>query len=245
MDKERFLVAKPIVIDGITICQPTVSEVIDIGQEKFNEYVLPFMITKDMLTFNDENIKSQFKDFDLLFLEDKEYSPILKLEDGKSYLELLKDSLSFFLKINRENISILKSQFAVLISGSGIIHRDNFDKISDVFLVMSHLDKFKIEKIPEFKNERQRDIYEKIMAGRKRKAEKERVSFATIFNTVVHGGKSFIPYYEVEKMTIFQFYNSYKAIMGIENFNMTYSQYLAGVDPKKLDLTHWIEKIKL
>lgn len=49
---------------------------------------------------------------------------------------------------------------------------------------------------------------------------------------------------EVANMNMYDLLLAFECFMSEESYERTYSQYLAGVDPKKLDLTHWSEKIK-
>jgi hypothetical protein len=62
---------------------------------------------------------------------------------------------------------------------------------------------------------------------------------------VMHGGKSFIPYNEVRNFTISQLYNSYSAIVQVDYSNKEFDKYLAGADPKDLDLTYITERLKI
>lgn len=139
---------------------------------------------------------------------------------------------------------ILSSIYLILIENNGIIDRENFDIISNTILEINNAKKMEIEPEPEFKNERQRDIYNKIMEGRRRKAEKDAETIADMIDVVQFGGKSFVSYDEIEKFTIQQLMHAYITILNIDGFNISFGQYQAGVDPKDLDLEHWVNKIK-
>lgn len=221
-----------------TLTFPTVEDFVQLGEEQYNTYLYPYRLSLDMF-----DIKSEYKE--MLSLFDLFFTPTLTVTIGSrklTYLELLTESLQFFFK---EEVKCLMESSSLRIGKSGSIDRNNFDEIADAILQVTNMEKIKIEPLPEFKSNRHKDIYLKIMEGRSRNSAKDELNMATVINTVIHGGKSFIPYETVKKMTLNQLLNSYKAILEIDSFFINFNQALAGADSKKIDLTHWANKIKI
>ena len=259
MDKLKLRFAKEININGFKIKIPVVKQIINLGEKAFGEYTMPYALSKDIIQC-DKDIQSQLRDFDLFFMMSSKDDYLLK-HDDVPFLHILLDSLKFYFQ---EDVSlmtakdleyagvvdlgysddILSSVYLILVENNGIIDRDNFDVIANTILEINGAKKMKIEPEPEFKNERQRDIYNKIMEGRRRKAEKETETIADMIDVVQFGGKSFISYDEIEKFTIQQLIHAYITILNIDGFNINFGQYQAGASPKDLDLDHWTKKIK-
>jgi hypothetical protein len=170
--------------------------------------------------------------------------------EGKPFVYILLDSLKYYFRTNVELINKTDEKNQRIyqfynIGETGCLHRNNFDEFSDLILEINNIKRPEPEKLPEFKNERQRDVYMKLMEGRRRKSKQDNVNLVSIANAVQHGGKSFISYKEIMDMTIPQLYNSYSSILGVDFFEREYSKYLTGEKPENLDLTHWSERLKL
>ena len=244
MDKNQLILSTEYDINNIgTIYFPMVEDLKskNIGEEKINLFIIPYKLTKYHFQFSkdkkeNESILNEINLFDILTFKDFAFSK------GMTYVELIRLSLRYYFRVE---VFYYKEINSFIMSNSGIVNRDNFDKISDIVLAINNDQKIEVENIPDFKNDRQRDVYYKIMEGRRRQAEKNKIELSTMMNIVVHGGNGFVPYYELLKMTIYQLINSYKAIMDIDICNRNYQQYLAGADVNKIDMSHWSEKIKI
>ncbi len=260
MDNLQLRFAKEIKINNFTIRIPRVKDIIEIGEKKYNQFLRPYFITKNIIKC-DSDILNQIKNFDLFFMPGKDNKPILMYNDEISFLDLLLESLSFYFN---ENVSLLNARdlkynnivdlgysddilsqiHYILVENNGLVDRENFDDIADVILKINNIKKTEIEPEPEFENDRQKDIYNKIMEGRRRKAEREYYTFNDIIHVVQFGGKSFISYDEILKFTVYQLIDAFTTILCIDGFNINFGQYQAGADPKQLDLEHWTNKIK-
>lgn len=260
MDNLQLRFAKEIKVNNFTIKIPQVKNIVKLGEKKYNQFLRPYFITKDIIRC-DDNLLNQIRNFDLFFMPGKDNKPILMYDDETSFLDLLLESLGFYfnesvsllnakdLKYNNivdlgYNDDILSQIHYIVVENGGLIDRENFDDIANVILKINFTKKSEIKPEPEFKNDRQRDIYNKIMEGRKRKSEKETDTFNDITRVVQFGGKSFISYNEIEEFTIYQLMDAYVSILSIDSFNINFGQYQAGVEPNKLDLEHWVNKMK-
>lgn len=258
MNNLRLRFLNVIDVKGLKIKSPTIEDIVEIGEDTFKKYLIPFTITTDILVL-DEDMKQEFKTFDLFFIKDGD-DYYLKHND-ETFVEILINSLKFYFQeevsimtakdFKYANImdlgypdNILENIYYILIENNGIIDRDNFDEVADMILKINYAKKIEIEPEPEFQNDRQRDIYNKIMEGRRRKAEKESQTLGEMIDVVQFGGKSFVSYKEIKDFTIQQLIHAYMTILSIDNFQINFGQYQAGADPQKLDLEHWVSKIK-
>lgn len=248
-----MIFSKEIEVDDFIIKVPTINDIVKIGEEKYKELLIPYIISKDMVKC-DEKIYNELKDFDLFFI-------LGEYKENITLLDLLLESLKFYFKedvflLNGKDLKynnivdlgydddILENIYFILVENNGLISRENFDYIADTILKINNTKKSKIEPEPKFENDRQKDIYNKIMEGRRRKAEREYDTFNDIIHVVQFGGKSFISYDEILKFTVCQLIDAFTTILCIDSFNINFGQYQAGADPKQLDLEHWINKIK-
>ena len=212
---------------------PKVSFLKQFGEKGYNKLIFPFAITVDILDIPDE-YKKEVKVFDLFFQN-------LKYDEKETYCDVLKESLiSFFNIVPQFDIH----NYCIII-GKKIITRDNFDNLANIILQISKAQHISIEKPPKFENEIQKDIYYKIQEGRSKKNKNNIISFATMINVAMNCGNSYVPPKEINKMTIFQLMSRYEAIVGTDSWHINFDKYLVGCDPKDLDLTYWVYKIKI
>jgi hypothetical protein len=238
----KLFYKKPIeLFDSVVIHQPTIKEILNYGFSKFTLLLSPYRADIDMLNIDDEN-KKLYKNFDLFFFKTQFGERIFKI-GNIDMLNLLIDSIKFYFKT--DDIIVSDEHMCLVINKVFILDRDNFDYISSLIFKINKTTKPKFEKSPVFQNDRQRDVYEKIMKGREKSQQENSTNYETIMNNVVHGGDYFISYDYVENMSIYQLINTYESIMNKEGFNKNFSQYLAGAEPDKLDLTHWSQKLKI
>jgi len=228
MDNITLLFGDKIYVENIGyIHQPKMQDILDVGFSNYGAYLIPHLISIEYIS-QEEEIPHDLKFFDYMF--------------QKEALPSLVNSLLFFIQ-DKINVDIDNQR--IIVGDNGFIDRTNLDELSDAILKISCREKIKPDIIPTFENDAQKDVYAKIMEGRKKKAEKEGINFETIINIVANGGKSFVPYDEIRKMTVFQIMSRYYFIMAEEGFDREFAKYLAGADFKELDLTHWINKVKI
>lgn len=219
-----------------TLYFPDVEYLIEHGEVGFNRLVLPYALTTDAFGLDEELLK-EVTMFDLL-LQPFQYDENTKLYD------IFMDSLRFYFKLE----PVYVQQYYCVCVGDYIINRDNFDRLAEIILLISKTQKVKVEKPPKFENAVQKDVYEKITEGRRREAQKNRISFATIINVVMNGGvkTNYISAEQVRKMTFYQLMSRYDFIMETESWEVELGQVLSPkIDSKKIDLTYWIHKIKI
>lgn len=247
MNNLNLMFDKEYLIENIgKIYIPTLNDIKTIGEEEFNRLNSVYKLTLDFFDLPDD-LKDQVTLFDLYILihhQNKMHNKNINSDEIVDYFGLLLDSLRFYFK---DDIFFHEEKYLIQIGKQGYISHSNFNSLCNIILKIICEEKAEIEKIPTFKNARQKDIYMKIMEGRKKEAKKNAVSLSTMANIIIHGGDSYIPYDEVGKMTIYQIHNSFKSILNKDGFFINFKKMLAGDDPKKsnLDLTYWAEKLKI
>jgi hypothetical protein len=229
------------------VYQPTIATITSLGEEYYNDLIKPFSYTLDIL--DEEFLETHpniSKNFDIFFLRyDTGEVFLYDTKNNKSFLDLLVEAFKLF---TQKNVYFHNEYQAIVIGDeddSKIIHRDNFDEIADYVLKINNTARITIEKLPKFQNDRQRDVYTKLMAGRRRNAEQKSLSLAEIIKYVRHGGKSIISYSEIYEMHIYQLYEDYQVISKEDFYEKEFGKMLAGADPKDLQLQeHWIYQVK-
>lgn len=226
---------EPIVLEeGIEIKQKKVKEVI--SNSLFNGLIMPFLITTDYFFKKDTTIQNTFEGF---FKLDKQGEFLFK-EAGIPIIVFLKEGIKYFFET--EDVAITGEK-AFVINKKFTITNENFEEIAD--LIAKLFGKERIREIvpPEDLNEAQRDIWIKTMRGRKKKAEKESLSFIDIVNVVIHFDNG-IRYKEVMDLTILQLYNSFSVLMKKNKFDNYYKLYSSGQFEMKKHEEHWINTIR-
>jgi len=216
--------------DICMIYQPSFEEILDYRLEEFEKLLLPYYITVDSL-FDDEiteEEKEGLNTFDLL----------CSSQDVVSFLFL---SLEFFCK-NKFDVD----EQGIFFDGfKGRLNKNNFDEFAEIILKICGRERPVKEKKPVFKNDRQRDIWEKLQEGRRRNAKNNEVKLEDIINYCEFGGRSYIPIEEIKKWTIWRIINCYSSIMGISTYNDHFRIYLVSGEKSLIENKHWTDLLKL
>lgn len=249
VDNLTYLLNDYIITDEFgTINFFTINDLLILKEKGYNKFIYPYRLSLEL--FGVENSSTEVKTFDLFFIRKK-----IKIIEGEeeTILDYLINSLEYIYKTEKKKkiaqvVPIQDNDFRkckIIIRNEPhniILHRDNFDKFAEIILNSCYEEKFKIEKPPIFKNDRQKDIYYKIQEGRKRKNKGQEIDINTIISIVMSEYKKSKE--DMRKMTLYELNTSFQSIIAKDTFNREYSKYLVGEDPKKLELTHWFIKIK-
>lgn len=214
--------------DVCTIYQPTFDEILKYKIPNFEKLLLPYVISVDNINIelSDEQ-KNNIKNFDL----------VIGYQEIASYLFM---SLEYFCKCN-----VLYDEMGIYFEGfEGRLNRDNFDEFGKIILDINARQKPVKERIPIFKNEKQKEIWYKLQEGQRRNALKNELKLEDVINIIQYGGNSYISKDEVRKFTLWEMMNCYKSILGISKYNDSFSIYLINGE-KELVNQHWTELIKI
>lgn len=249
MDNLKLLMGRSILFNkehSLYVHQPLIRDVVDMGEDEFNDLILPFTLTSEAVFNGQDNgdeLASKYSIFDLFFAQVEEGVYILdNVFGGKSALGVLEDSLSYFLKT--DNIQFLMHRKKIVIN-EFVMDQSEFTKLRSLIQGVVNRKDIEFERVPKNMTERQKDIWMKLQAGRRRKAQREAVYLQDIINYTSNGGASFIPYKEIDNMTYYQLANTYKSIMGKDTFNVSMGYKLSYKFDVKDEIKHWSETLRI
>ncbi|MGD2352077.1 AMP-binding protein [Bacillus subtilis] len=250
MDKLKLLMGRPILFDKINelyVRQPLISDIVDIGEEGFNELILPFVITSEAVfngAENEEELIDKYSIYDLFFAEvEKDVFVLDRIFGGKSALGVLKDSLSFFLQT--DDIEFLVHRKKIVINSNFLMDKEEYMELRYIIQGVTGRQDMQVEKPPKNMTKRQKDIWTKLQKGRRRKAEKDAIYLQDLINFTSFGGTAYIPLDQIDRMTYFQLSNAYKSVMGIDSFRIGMGYRLSYKFDVKEDIKHWTESLKI
>lgn len=249
MDKLKLLMGKPILIDkenNICVHHATIDEIVDMGEDEFNNLVAPFTLTSDALFAqleNGEELAEQHHIYDLFFERTEGGSYLLDHVFGANTLEYLEKCLRFFLRA--DSVKALQMRRKFVVNDAFVIDKDSYLKIRSAIQAVTLRKDVEVERPPKNMSKRQRDIWNKLQKGRRRKAEKDAIYLQDIINYIAFGSSSFIPFREIEKMTYYQTQNAYKSILSVDSYKIGMSYKLSQKFDVKDEIKHWTETIKI
>jgi hypothetical protein len=226
----ELVLLEPIIFHGITIYQPTIREILKYGINEYNELLIPYSVTLDMLGIDEEQIQN-LKVFDIISYE-------------KQLFKYLLLSLQVFCKTS----NIEPIYYGEILGGikinNNLLNRDDFDEFSDIILKIHAREKAKQDKLPE--NKRQREIELTLRANRAKLKSKNEFQLCDIINIVKYGGKYHITTNEIKDMTLWELTNAYSCKLGVSNYEDSLSIALVcGDKDNSLDGKHWSNQLKV
>lgn len=229
---------------------PKIYDIIDYedrnGIDSYNALVFPFRLS----TYHFEIEDKTQKYYPFLFAD------IIGNYTGErigiNFLQALKFYFKCDIKIDIHNYQVFLGEIfdndgLEDFKMSGVINNDNFEELRKLVLTVNHTDMVELEKPPNFTNERQKDVYEKTMAGRKREAIKNAIYLEDMINYIATSPRNTHNHQSLLNENIYTFHLIYKSDTVWELFSSNWDKYLAGADPKKdkLDLAHPLDKLKI
>lgn len=242
---------RPIMVDKESqtyVHQPIMREVVDMGEDYFQKLIMPYILTTEAFftgADNEEELVGKWSIFELFFLRDEEGATILDkiVFNGEDSLEALKQSLSYFLRT--DDIVLLEKRQKIIVNNSYLIDKNEFENLRHVIQESLGRKDIEVEKPPKNMSKRQKDIWEKLQKGRRRKAERDAVHIQDIANYISFGGTSYISPREIDEMTYYQFYNAYKSIVGMDTYRTSMQYKVSEKFDVKEDVKHWLETLKI
>lgn len=253
ISKTRLLLGKSIPFEeGFFVKQPTIDEISEMEEGVFDNYVAPFVITIDSL-FEDEEeaekVKAEFTIFQLFFHKIDDTKHLMdSVFGGRNTLDFLKEVLSFFLDVDESAITILPNRKRIAISDNGreiVIDDEKYNKLRGIIQKVLSREDIEVERPPKNMTGRQKDIWVKLQAGRKRRDQREALSTADIINIVSFGGHYHIPFRDVLDMTYFQLRKAFGNIISRDNFDLSMGYKLSQKFDVKDDVKHWSKDFKV
>lgn len=238
--KEKLLFGLPIETEFGTLYPPTLEDFL-IRDFEYSIFLRAFSINASMLLDNAEGIKN----FDIF---------LFQVAQNVSEKDLLINDLIESLKIlfRTDNVTIKSSaesldSIGILINDDVLINRNNYDKLSEIVLIMQGdgnnvLEENQRKELDELdlKFEMKRREFEK----RKRKRDESlgkkenQITIYDLANYIIHTDNSQYTYDSVIKLTIYQIKNTFKLYNQKENYNL-YMDYKTGGFEIKDQIKHW------
>lgn len=234
--RTKLLLGKPILFKNSFIHQPTINEIDDITEEKFQTIILPFSVNLEVVNIPEE-YKKDLKIYDLFFVPS-----ILNIE-GTDMILYLFEGLRFFFKTEEV---ILNDDNSIIIDNKTVINRDNFEELQDVILKISCNKRLELPKEKVFKSEAQKKIHDSLQKARQKYRKKKKIEglLSTVINELVHEDSEFT-YQNICKFTLWQLINSL-SVMRIKDEYKSNMQLIGSggiTDTSKMNLNHWKERI--
>ena len=272
MNKEYLeltsLAGLPIKVDGIGKVYPIkLFDIAEITEYKYNQYLNVLCINVDDLNL-DKEIEYELKKNDI-----SSFSLILHLynqDETGEFFKIFKDALKFFLKQevifvpylgtffigeNEDLESILKDvknekdlkKIENILDENNFINEKKYDNFKEVLILQNCIEKKNI-KDEKYANEKAREIAEKIKLAKEKinKIKSKQGETLSLFDLIsaFSGNSKSTNIINVWDMTIFQFNDQFKRMQMIEEYDINIRSLLAGADSNKVNLEHWIRKIK-
>lgn len=235
--KSQLINGVPIYVKGIGNVFPLKMQEISLCIESYYNIVIGlFTRTLDDLDLDEEQNKNDLSYFDFVtFSCLKDEFLTMKVESILS--RILKDEVSF----EKENLCFFIGDKRKEVDADKVklIDKDTFNDFSDVLRFQNCIEKTKPKVKKKKLNPKLEKLRKKRESGRKllQEAKGEDFSMADIQSTL---GIYYRDLEKVGRMTVYQVNDQYNKFMRKEKYENQYSTYLAGADPKKLDLnTHW------
>lgn len=225
-------VQKEIKFNNITIYQTSLDEILEYGIEEYNMLMLPFLLDVDDfgdIVVDNDKLLENINIFDILILDERT-------------LTMLLNAISFFCKTNEISFDEAKH---ILYVGDGHIDKNNFAEFADIILQINAKQKIVKEKPPENMTQKQKEIWEKLQAGRERAMAKSQVDLADLINTCQFGGDYYIPIKDISQWTMWNISRCYKSILGKSNFRESFDIYCVTGENKLIENRHWTDLIKI
>lgn len=236
-NKIRLFMGRDVLFYSEKIKQPTVGEIIDIGWEKFfGEICIPYMVNFEYAQIDEVYVKKKnLKIFDLFWFTD------LKI-GTKTLLDVLMESISFI--FSGENIKCDMKTHTIVINKL-IINRDNFEEFASLCREIFHIRPYKKEKEDEIEIPKHlKKRYERYKQNQAKNNKSNSLEILKTMNYIVHTQHA-LNYSSLLNLTIFQFFNTQETYTVKEYYDNNLKSVFAGADAKKIDLTHWMNKLKI
>lgn len=242
IDELKLLKGSPIYIDDIAVYPLTIGEIADLGLDKYNLYLNLINIDKERINILDEEINN----FDIVC---QFCFHNIDIGEMNNFKKLFLEAISLFLR-NEINF-IVNEQFAGFIVGDienyHIINNTNYDRIIEVIKQQNCLVKNE-EEDDNPADEKTRELLEKrkkvrqLLAKAKNNDDDIPLTLADLVSILIANGNGVTPF-NVWDMNFYLFNNQFSRMKMLEEFNINIRSLLAGVDPKNIDMKHWMSKI--
>lgn len=231
---EQLLLNETVEVEGFgQIHNVTLGEVVDLGDQRFAQYIATLSIRK-------KDIEEVYKDEKYDDLND--FDMVLEIKDKTYNLNLI-EAIRFFTK--ESNVVMHPEIQAITVGKHRLLDRDNYENFVNTIIAMTGRKKSDPDWVRyEGKSEEEIEKIKRKEYFRNRKAEKESLSFADMINIVKHGG-SFLSKTEMRNMSYFEFIRYFEVILAQANYS-DFIAFKTSANFKVEDkVQHWTKEIKI
>jgi hypothetical protein len=239
-DKYRMFANIPVKMDNIcTIYSYTLYEIMDIGYEKYHNYLMNLISEpKDFLKNIDIKDLEDLTTFDII--TSNLYHTLIK--DDDKYYNLIQEAFRLFIK---EDIELFwdNNELKLIIDRSDrIIDKENYNTFKNILKTQNGFDKEKKEEfIPA--NDKANEIKQKILKARqKRKTKDDEITFHDLISVLAANSKS-VNILNVWDLNIYQFNNQFTRMKMIEDYDIGIRSILAGAKSEDVKLKYYIRPL--
>lgn len=263
----NLLFGLPIQYEKIKIYQPTIKDYCDlpIGINAYYMYKYLYCIQPEHLNLNKtllEVLKKENRSlFQILFIHDEILKRKNELNGQNSLILNLSFSLSFFLKIDINEIKVdVKNQQLIIENKENnetlfILNNDNFDEFSALIRLVCSSEIMEVNKTEENikypKDESLRKKMEKILRqnaeNEERKRKENMTTVVDIMSRVIAHENTKYDYFSILNLTIWQLFQEYATMYVREDFDFEKRKITSGqfdYSKQKVDL-NWGNKLKI
>lgn len=247
--KIKLLSGQKILVDGIPIRPPTLSEISQIGYTTFQQNISLLMLSLDDMinTIDDFEMQAtlkanrfQYKVFDLYMV-------------SSELRQLLAETFKFL--FNTEDVLIDDEDFGdikIVIDESYVINRDNYDNIVEIIRMQNNpqISSENSDDDDDYKpaNDLAKSIVDKIKKGKEivrkskamdSKSDSEGITILDMISSVTAISNS-INKLNVWDYTVYQLYEEFARLNKIENYRL---QIQASMFSSEIEIEHWSEPL--
>ncbi len=207
----KLLAGYPIETSVGLIYQPSIKNIIEMGEDKYNQFLGLLLFDTDLLDIPSDILKQigidRFTTFDFLFLQSVADSDFKKI---------LIDAMSFFFK---KNVGVLDNYhlfYVGNIEDQNFIDRDIYDYIKKILIKLNYLKDLEEEEELQFANDLARQWYLDIKKAEQNQPKpKPQVSLHSIISALYWRTNKSMN--EMLDMTVYQLYDGYHRLFLIDD----------------------------
>lgn len=234
----------PITMDcGVDIYPVKINDIINIEELNYNKYL-------NFLTLEVDDIKKIFYDIPNLVENINSTFDFIVLycnfnDELKSFIE---EAMECFIKKD-VNFIINTNTFAIGEMGDfKFITETNYEEFKKIVQIQNCIDK-NVKEYFNPKNKKAEEIRKKLESAKKilnkvkkNEDESENLTLSDLIS-IASSNCNGINIFNVWDLTIYQLNDQFNRMKMMEDFNINIQQLLAGADPSKVEIKHWMKKI--
>lgn len=227
----QLLRGKPIQVGFFTVYPLTLDEIVELGEERYQELLNLIFFDPTRLDFTDKPELQELSSFVL-------YSLILMQE------EKLRKDLQFALKIFLKEDFRFHNGIFLNSKNQGIVE-SSWIEIKEILSLQNGLKVQEEEYRP--KNKKAEEFIEKMKkikeeVHRLKSKKEDIITFSDLISAYCAKNNN-VNIFNVWDLTYYQFQNQLQRIQVVEGYDISIRSVLAGADAKKIEIKHWISKI--